>query len=39
VRTTKALRNVLGSAGLIFAGYILINALWDVKRYIRLSTM
>ncbi len=39
MRTTKTLRNVLGSAGLLFAGYILVNALWDVRRYIRISTM
>jgi hypothetical protein len=39
VNTVRILRNVLGTAGLVFAGYIVLNALPDLKRYIRISTM
>jgi hypothetical protein len=35
----KLLRNILGTAGLIFAGYVLIEGLMDSKRYVRISTM
>lgn len=33
------LRNVVGTAGLIFAGYIFLNAIPDFKRYVRITTM
>lgn len=31
--------NVLATAGVLFAGYVLITSLPDVRRYIRISTM
>ncbi len=37
--TLKAVRNVLGTAGLIFAGYILLASLKDAGRYIKISSM
>jgi hypothetical protein len=30
---------VVGVVGLVFAGYIIVNALPDLRRYIRISTM
>jgi len=39
VRAVKLLRNVLGSAGLMLMGYVVIRALPDLRRYIRISTM
>jgi hypothetical protein len=30
---------ILGAAGLVFAGYILLNSLPDLRRYIKISTM
>lgn len=35
----KMLRNILGTASLIFAGYVFLTAVPDLKRYIRISTM
>ncbi len=35
----KILRNIIGTAGLIYAGYILIASMKDVRRYIRISSM
>jgi hypothetical protein len=35
----KILRNIIGTAGLIYAGYVLVVSLKDVRRYIRISTM
>ena len=35
----KILRNIIGTAGLIFAGYVLVVSMKDVRRYIRISTM
>lgn len=37
--TVKVLRNVVGSAGLVFMGYVVLSALPDLRRYIRISTM
>jgi hypothetical protein len=31
--------NVLATAGFLFAGYVLIMSIPDVRRYIRISTM
>jgi hypothetical protein len=39
MKTLKVLRNVAGTAGLVFAGYVLIASLKDVWRYIKISTM
>ena len=39
MRAMKTIRNILGTAGLFFAGYILIASVKDVRRYIRISTM
>lgn len=39
VKTMRVLRNVVGSAGLLFMGYVFVTALPDLKRYIRISTM
>lgn len=35
----KILRNIIGTAGLIYAGYVLVVSMRDVRRYIRISTM
>jgi hypothetical protein len=35
----KVIRNVLGTAGLVFAGYIFLMSLKDAARYVRISTM
>jgi hypothetical protein len=35
----KAIRNILGTAGLLYAGYVLIMSVKDVRRYIKISTM
>ena len=35
----KLLRNVIGTAGLIYAGYVLIVSMKDVRRYIKISSM
>jgi hypothetical protein len=39
VRTVKMLRDVLGTAGFAFAGYIFLNEIPDLRRYIRFGTM
>lgn len=39
VKTAKVMRNVVGSMGLVFAGYILVAALPDLWRYLKISTM
>jgi hypothetical protein len=39
VKTVKVLRNVVGSVGLLLIGYVLLAALPDIRRYIRISTM
>jgi hypothetical protein len=35
----KVIRNILGTAGMLYAGYVLIASVKDVRRYIRISTM
>ena len=37
--TLKALRNVVGTFGLVFAGYILLASLRDSARYVKISNM
>ncbi len=39
MKAMKILRNIVGTAGLIYAGYVLMASLKDVRRYIRISTM
>jgi hypothetical protein len=39
MRALKIARNVVGSAGLVFVGYLFLNALPDLRRYFRISTM
>ena len=35
----KVLRNVIGTAGLLYAGYVLLASMKDVRRYIKISSM
>jgi hypothetical protein len=35
----KAVRNVLGTAGLLFAGYVFVMSIKDSIRYIKISSM
>jgi hypothetical protein len=35
----KMARNILGTAGLIFAGYVFLSSIKDSLRYIRISNM
>jgi hypothetical protein len=39
MNTLRVLRNLLGTAGLFFAGYVFITSLTDARRYIKISTM
>ncbi len=39
MRAMKTIRNIVGTVGLLYAGYILIASMKDVRRYIRISTM
>jgi uncharacterized protein DUF6893 len=39
MKAVKMLRNVVGTAALLLAGYVLMTSLPDVRRYIRISTM
>jgi len=39
VRILKSFRNAVGTAGLVFAGYIIIASLRDARRYIKISLM
>jgi hypothetical protein len=39
MKAMKTIRNIMGTVGLLYAGYILIASLKDVRRYIRISTM
>ena len=39
MKVAKMIRNVAGTVSLIFAGYVLLSALPDLKRYIRISTI
>ena len=35
----RGVRNVVGTVGLLFAGYVLVISLKDSLRYIKISTM
>ena len=35
----KVIRNVIGTAGIVFAGYIFLGACKDIGRYIRIIRM
>jgi hypothetical protein len=39
MKAMRLLRNIVGTAGLIFAGYVLIASVKDVGRYIKISSM
>jgi hypothetical protein len=39
MKAMKIIRNILGTAGLLYAGYVVIVSMKDVRRYIRISTM
>jgi hypothetical protein len=38
-KTLSAVTTILGAAGLIFVGYIVVASLPDVGRYIKISSM
>ena len=38
-KSRGAITRILGVAGLVFASYVLISSLNDIRRYIRISTM
>ena len=38
MKAMKVIRNILGTAGLLYAGYVLLASMKDVRRYIRIST-
>jgi hypothetical protein len=35
----KTIRNIVGTVGLLYASYVFISSMKDVRRYIRMSTM
>lgn len=37
--TIRIMRNVMGAAGLLLAGYVIVKSIPDVARYIRISSM
>jgi len=37
--TLVTVRNIVGTAGLVFAAYVLAGAVPDLRRYIRISRM
>ena len=39
VSTFRIVRNIVGTAGLLFAGYVFIVSLKDGLRYVRISKM
>jgi len=39
MRAIKVARNILGTAGLLFAGYVFLASIKDSLRYIKISTM
>jgi hypothetical protein len=39
MKAMKTIRDIVGTVGLLYAGYILIASMKDVRRYIRISTM
>ena len=38
-KTLRIMRNVVGIAGLVLAGYVFISSIPDVGRYIKISSM
>ena len=38
-KAMKTIRNIVGTVGLLYASYVLISSMKDVRRYIRMSTM
>jgi hypothetical protein len=39
ITTLRIVRNVVGTAGLLFAGYVFIASLTDARRYFKISRM
>jgi hypothetical protein len=39
MKAMKTIRNIVGTVGLLYAGYVLLASIKDVRRYIRISTM
>jgi len=39
MKAMKTLRNIVGTVGLLYAGYVFLASIKDVRRYIRISTM
>lgn len=39
MKAMKVARNILGTAGLLFAGYVFLASIKDSLRYIKISTM
>jgi hypothetical protein len=39
MKSIKVMRNILGTAGLIFASYVFLASLKDSARYLRISSM
>ncbi len=39
MKTIRVMRNIVGSAGLIYFGYLLVTAMPELKRYLKISTM
>ena len=37
--TFKVVRNLLGTAGLLYAGYVFLSSFKDARRYLKISTM
>jgi hypothetical protein len=39
MKALKGIINVVGTAGLLLGGYILVKSIPDLRRYIKISTM
>jgi hypothetical protein len=39
MNTLRVVRNLLGTAGLLFAGYVFLMSIRDTRRYIKISAM
>lgn len=39
MKAMKTIRNILGTVGLLYAGYVLVASMKDIRRYIKISTM
>jgi hypothetical protein len=37
--TLKVVRNLMGTVGLLFAGYVFLASLKDARRYLKISSM